>query len=162
MPALPFIAAGAAVVGTVASIEQGRRAANASQAQAEAERRRSEIENVYKARQNIRQARIAQAAMANQAALTGGVGGSGVAGGVGSVGSQMAGNLSYMSSIAEENTNIFNFATTAAKASSNAAVYGQVGKLAGTIFSAYGAPSASVSGAATWDQQFGGTKGSGD
>jgi S-methylmethionine-dependent homocysteine/selenocysteine methylase len=138
MPALPFlpiIAAGAAIAGTVASIDQGRRSAKATQAQAEAERRRSEIENVYKARQSIRQARIAQAAMVNQAALTGGIGGSGVAGGVGSVGSQLAGNLSYMSSIAEENTNIFNFATTAAKASSNAAVYGQVGKLAGTIFS---------------------------
>ena len=129
------ITAAASTVATVASMEQNKRAARASQAQAEAERRRSEVENVYKARQNIRQARIAQAAMVNQAALTGGMGGTGLAGGVSSVGSQMAGNLSYMSSIAEENTNIFNFATTAAKASSNAAVYGQVGKLAGTIFS---------------------------
>ena len=134
MPALAVLAAVAAV-GTVASIEQGRRAANATQAASEAERRRSEIESVYKARQSIRQARIAQAAMENQAALSGGMGSSGLAGGVSSVGSQLGGNLNYMASIAEENTNIFNFATTAAKASSNSQVYGAVGKLAGTIFS---------------------------
>jgi hypothetical protein len=146
----------------VGSMEQTRRAGKASRAQYQAEQRKAEIENVYKARQSIRQARLAQSAMTNQAALSGGMGSSGLAGGTSSVGSQLAGNLSYMSAIAEENTNISNFATTGAKASTNAQVWGQVGKLAGTIFSPYMAPGGSTPApAATWDQQFGGTQGTG-
>lgn len=124
----------------IAQIDQTRRAGKAARAQYQAEQRKAEVENVRSVRQQIRQARLAQASMTNQAALSGGMGSSGLAGGFSSVGSQLAGNLNYMSSIAEENTNISNFAITGAKASSNAAVWGQVGQLANTIFSAYGAP----------------------
>ena len=123
------------IVASIAQASESRRAGKAQRAQYAAEQRKAQIENVYKARQSIRQARIAQASMTNQAALSGGIGGSGLAGGLSSVGSQLAGNLSYMSDIAEENTAISNFAITGAKAQSNAAVWGQVGKISSTIFS---------------------------
>ena len=122
---------------TAASIYQQEKAASAQKRQYRAEQRKAEIENVYKVRQQIRQARLAQSAMVNQAALSGGMGGSGLAGGLSSVGSQLAGNLSYMSDIAKENTAIGGAAIDAASAQSKAAVYGQVGQLAGTIFSPY-------------------------
>lgn len=101
----------------------------------EAEQRKAEIENIYKARQAVRQARIAQAQMQSQAALTGGVGGSAVAGGVASIQSQLAGNLDYMSSIAEENTAISEASMAAARASTNAAIAGTIGEFQKTIFS---------------------------
>ena len=134
MPALPFIALAATVVGTVGSIVQQRKAGKAAERQAAAERRKAEIENVRKTRQSIREARLAQASLLNQAAQSGGVGGSALAGGTSSLGSQLAGNLSYMSDIATENTSIFNAAQAGARAQSNSAVYGAVGKLGGTIF----------------------------
>ena len=72
--------------------------------------------------------------MTNVAAQTGGMGGSGLAGGTSSVGAQLAGNLSYMSDIATENTAISNAAIAGAKASTNAAIFGSIGKMSGTIF----------------------------
>lgn len=135
---LPLILGGLAVVSTIAQIDQGRRASKAARAQAEAEKRRAEIENIRKTRETIRQARLAQASMVNTAAQTGGMGSSGLEGGVGSIGSQMASNISYMSQIAEQNTAISNFAVTQASAQSNAQVWGAVGKLSGTIFSDMG------------------------
>lgn len=119
---------------TVATIDQQNRARRAAAAQAAAEKRRADIENVYKVRQNLRETRLAQAAMINQAALSGGMGGSGVQGGVASLGSQMAGNVNTMSDIATENSSIFSSAVTQAKASSNAAVWGTIGQFSNTIF----------------------------
>ena len=86
--------------------------------------------------------------MANIAAQTGGMGSSALAGGLGSIGSQASSNLSYMSQIAEANTAIGGAqlegaraqsagAAKIAVAQSNAAVWGAVGQLSGTIFSAY-------------------------
>lgn len=132
---LAAIALATTAVATVASIDQQQKAGRAAQRQAEAERRRAEVENVYKVRQSIRQARLAQGAMTNQAALSGGIGSSGLAGGTSSIGSQLSGNLNYMSQIAEENTSIFNAAVQGARASTNAAVFGQIGQMSSTIFS---------------------------
>jgi hypothetical protein len=130
------------------SISEQRKAGRAQEAAAaqqrlayQAEQRKAEVQNVRSVRQQIREARMAQASMTNQAALTGGMGGSGLAGGVSSVGAQMSSNLSYMQDIAQQNTAISNaqiasagFMGQAAKASSNAAIYGQIGQLSGTIF----------------------------
>jgi hypothetical protein len=131
----------AAVVGagaTVASAQEQRKAGKAAQRQYEAEGRKAEIQNIRSVRQQIREARLAQAAMTNVAAQTGGMGGSGLAGGISSVGTQLAGNLNYMQQIARENTAIGAAAAEGAQAMSNAAVYGTVGKLSGTIFEGMG------------------------
>jgi hypothetical protein len=129
------------VISTAASVSQAseqRKAGKAAQRQYEAEQRRAEVQNIRSVRQQIREARLAQASMTNVAAQTGGMGGSAVAGGVSSVGTQLAGNLNYMQQIAKENTAIGAAAVEGAQAISNAAVYGSVGKISGTIFSEMG------------------------
>jgi hypothetical protein len=128
----------ASVIGTAASLDQQNKARRASQRQMAAEQRKADIENVRQARESVRRARLAQASIINQGAVSGTLMGSGVAGGVSSVGSQMAGNLGFMSDIAKENTTIFSMAQQGAKASANAAIYGQIGELGmkyRTIFS---------------------------
>lgn len=125
-------------VSTAASIYSTQKAGRAQQRSFEAQQRKAEIENVRQARQAVRQAALQRSAMINQAANTGGMGGSALAGGTSSVQSQLGGNLNFMASIAEENTAITNASMDAARYSSNAAVFGQVGQLAGTIFSAKG------------------------
>jgi len=129
-PALPFIAAAAAVGGVVSSVQAGK----AARDQARAEQRRAEIQNVRSVRQSIREARLAQASLVSQGAVSGALMGSGVAGGLSSVASQLGGNLNYISQIAEENTNIFNAQIAGARAASNATIFGQVGQLAGGIY----------------------------
>ena len=123
-----YVAAGAALY----SADQQAKAGRQQQRAFEAEQRRAEIENVYKARQAVRQARVAQAQMESRAVLTGGVGGSAVAGGVSSVQSQLGGNLNYMASIAEENTASARAQMAAARASTNAAIAGTIGNFAGS------------------------------
>lgn len=83
-------------------------------------------------RQQIREARMAQASMTNVAAQTGGMGGSGLAGGTASVGSQLAGNLGYMAQIAEQNTAITNAAISASNFQTAGTIFGTIGNLAGT------------------------------
>jgi hypothetical protein len=149
-------AAVAAVTTTVVSIDQSRKAAKAQERAAEqqqaafrADQRKAEVQNVRNVRQQIRAARMAQSSMTNVAAQTGGMGGSGIAGGTASVGSQMASSLGFMADIARENTAISNaqiasagFQGQAARASSNAAIFGQIGQLSGTIFADQGGTAA--------------------
>lgn len=125
--------AAAAIGGTAASIASTQKAGRAAERQAEAEQRRAEIQNVRNVRQSIREARLAQASIQSQGALSGALMGSGVAGGMASVGSQLGGNLNYIASIAEENTNIFNASIAGARAQTNATIFGQVGQLAGSM-----------------------------
>lgn len=138
---LAYIAAAGATVSAVSGVQSAkeqRKAGAAAQRQYQAEQRKAEIQNIRSVRQQIREARLAQAAMTNVAAQTGGVGSSALAGGVSSVGTQLAGNLNYMQEIARENTAISTAAAEGAQAMSNAAMYGAVGQLSGTIFSAAG------------------------
>ena len=124
-----------AAASTAAQVDQSNRARRASAAMSAAEQRRADVENVYKTRQAVRQARLAQGSMINQAALTGGMGSSGLAGGVSSVASQLGGNLAFMDAVARENNVIIGTGNTVNKAQTNAAIWGQVGKMSGTIFS---------------------------
>ena len=138
-----------AVIGAGSAAMQQREAKKATSAQREGqarvlaeERKRAEVENVRKLRQQVREQRIAQASLTSQAALTGGVGGSAVAGASASAASQAAGNVSFMQDIAEINTNIGNIQMETAQrvggAQSRAATYGAIGNLSGTIFSDLG------------------------
>lgn len=131
----------AAVIGAVSSVssmQQQKKAGAAQQRQYEAEQRKAEVQNIRSVRQQIREARLAQASMTNVAAQTGGMGGSGLAGGISSVGTQLSGNLNYMQQIAKENTAIGAAAAEGAQAMSNAAIYGTVGQISGTIFKGMG------------------------
>ena len=117
----------AATAGAVSSYKAGQE----QKEQFRAEQRKAEIQNIRSVRQQIREARMTQASMTNVAAQTGGMGGSGLAGGTSSVGAQLAGNLSYMSDIAEQNTAITNAAIAGAQAQSNATIFGSIGQAAG-------------------------------
>jgi hypothetical protein len=119
-----------AAVATVASIAQQRKAQKATERQYAAEQRKANAQNIRSIREQIRATRLAQGQMLNVGAQTGGMGGSGLAGGLGSLGSQQAGNINYMQDIAKENTAIAGAGLDAAKAQSNAAIWGQVGSTA--------------------------------
>lgn len=124
---LAYIAVGTAAASAYSSYQSGK----AAQRQYAAEQRRAEIQNVRNVRQQIREARLAQASMTNVAAQTGGMGGSALAGGTSSVGAQLAGNLNYMTDIARENTAITAAAADAAQWQTTATIFGTVGKVAG-------------------------------
>ncbi len=58
---LAYIAIGTQAVGTIASANEQRKAGKAAQRQYAAEERKSEVQNVRSVRQQIREARLAQA-----------------------------------------------------------------------------------------------------
>lgn len=147
----------AAVVATTASIYSTRKAGKAAEKQARAEQRRAEIQNVRSTRQAIREARLAQGSLVSQGALSGTMGSSGLAGGLSSVSAQLGGNLNYIASIAEENTNIFNATIAGAKAATNASIFGQLGSLAGSMGKDMGAttPSAKTPTPSTYGTSYG-------
>lgn len=132
------VAAVISATASVANISEQRKAGKAAERQYAAEARKAEIQNIRSVRQQIREARLAQAAMLNTGAQTGGIGSSALAGGAGSIGTQLAGNINYMQQIAKENTAIGAAALEGAQAMSNAAVYGSIGQLSGTIFTGMG------------------------
>jgi hypothetical protein len=134
MPAVFWVIAAATAASAYSSYEAGE----AQQEQYAAEARKAEVQNIRSVRQQIREARMAQASMTNVAAQTGGMGGSALAGGTSSVGSQLAGNLSYMSDIATENTAITNAASSASQWQTTATIFGAVGSIAGTYGKATG------------------------
>jgi hypothetical protein len=153
-PVLPIIAVAASVGSAVAQQREAKKSASAQregQARVLAEeRKRAEVDNVRKLRQQIREQRIAQGSLASQAALTGGVGGSAFAGASASAASQTASNVSFMQDISQINTNIGNIQMETAQrvgaAQSRGATYGAIGDLSGTIFKDMGG----------WKKVFGG------
>jgi hypothetical protein len=139
---LALVAVGTSVGSSIAQQNQAKKA-SAAQREGQIkmlaeERKRAEVDNVRKLRQQIREQRIAQGALTSQAALTGGVGGSAFAGASSSAASQTASNVSFMQDIAEINTNIdeiqMETAQRVGSAQSKAATYGAIGDISGTIF----------------------------
>ncbi len=123
---------------TAASAYSSYKAGEAQEEQYQAESRKAEIQNIRSVRQQIREARMAQASMTNVAAQTGGMGSSALAGGTSSVGAQLAGNLSYMSDIADQNTAITNAAISATQWQTTATIFGAIKSVAGTYGKATG------------------------
>lgn len=145
----------ASTVATVASVDASKKQAyqqrvaagkaqEATERQYAAEQKKADVQNVRSVRQQIRQSRLAQASMLNTGASSGGMFGSALQGGMGSVASQSAGNISYMSRIAQQNTAIGQAGLDAATAqysvtpSADAAMWGAIGNLSSTIFQGYG------------------------
>lgn len=119
-----------AVAAAGASIYSSNQARKASKEAARAEQRRAEVQNVRNVRQAIREARLAQGSLVAQGANAGTIGSTGVAGGLSSVSSQLGSNLNYLSSIAEENTNIFNASLKSAQYQANAQIFGTISSAA--------------------------------
>lgn len=125
---------GAVVAGSAGSIYSSNQARKASKEAARAEQRRAEVQNVRNVRQAIREARLAQGSLVAQGANAGTIGSTGVAGGLSSVSSQLGSNLNYLSSIAEENTNIFNASLKSAQYQANAQIFGTISSAAGSVY----------------------------
>ena len=117
-------------IATAGSAYSSYQAGRETKKQYQAEQRRAEVQNIRNVRASIREARMAQGQMFNVAAQTGGMGGSALAGGVSSTQSQLAGNLGYMSDIAQENTAISNAAISASQWQTTATIFGAVGSAA--------------------------------
>lgn len=103
MPAVPIIAAGAAivgagaaVVGTVSSINAQKKAARASAQQHAYERQAAQNRAVRERRDAIRSARLATATTIQNAENTGGSNTSAALGTLGSIASQINSNLSFL------------------------------------------------------------------
>jgi len=127
-------------VSTLMQIDAQQEARAASKREFEASQRRADIQNIRNVRQRIRETRLAQAGATNVAAQTGAIGGSGLAGGVASAGSQMAGDLSYMARVAQQNTAIGQAQVDQASAMADAAIWGAVGSLGQTYGKVFSGP----------------------
>lgn len=104
---LSYIAAAGAALSAVGTIEQhsaAKKMAAARERQFKAEQERAEIQNMRNVRQQIRAQRATAGSIVARSATSGTLQSSGVMGGVGSTQSQMVGNLSYMSDIADTQT----------------------------------------------------------
>jgi hypothetical protein len=121
---------------TYNQIKETKKARQATERQYAAENRRAEVQNVRSIREQVRATRLAQGQMTNLGAQSGGMGGSALAGGLSSLQSQQQGNINFMSDIAEQNTAIGAAGLDAARAQSNAAIWGVVGQAAATVGSA--------------------------
>lgn len=132
------VAATATTVGVMQQKEANYQQRVAASQQYEAQQKKADIQNVREVRQQIRASRIAAAQMQNVGAQVGASGSSALAGGVSSIGSQTVGNINYMAQVAQQNTAINTAQLQSAMVTSDAAVWGAVGSLAGTIFSDMG------------------------
>ena len=129
------VTATATVAGVMSQKEANYQQRVAASKQFEAQQKKADVQNVRDVRQQIRASRIAAGQMQNVGAQVGATGSSALAGGVSSIGSQSISNINYMAQIAQQNTAINAAQLESANVTSNAAVWGAVGSLAGTIFS---------------------------
>lgn len=139
-PFVGYIAAAAAVAGTVISYSQGKKAASAQQQAAEAQKQQDQIQqnmaNLQQEkikREQIASARAARGAVINAGATQGVMGSSGVEGGVSSIGSQLGYNLSYLDTQQSFANQASIFSQQAADYRSKAASYQNSSNMWGTV-----------------------------
>lgn len=124
-----------ALVGTTAGqIYSNVKASKEQKKAAQAEQRKAEVTNIRNTRQAIREARLAQGSVVAQGANAGTLASTGVAGATASVGAQLGGNLNYLATIAEENTNIFNAQMKSAQYTTAGTIFGAVGSAASQVY----------------------------
>ena len=91
------IALGVAVGGTVASIQQGKKAQKAGERQAAAQRQQQQVQAARSRRAAFREAQLKRAQAVARADAVGAAQGSGVSGGLSSLQSQLGSGLGYAS-----------------------------------------------------------------
>ena len=133
-------------LGAAMSVKSNMDAKKAANKQAKEARRRAEVENIRNTRKAIRESRLAAGGIANSAALGGGMGSSGEAGAMGSTQSQTGSQVGAIQQGAASNAAMAGYQAEGARASANAASWGAVGNLAGTMFqNSYGGAGADAS-----------------
>jgi hypothetical protein len=131
-PALPFITAGAAVVGTVMSYSASRDQSKAQKKSMQAQERASSVEEARKRTQATREARIKRA-MIESSAGNQQVGGSGLAGGTSSLSSQFGENIGYSNTMQGFGAIASAANQRAADAGASASMWQGIGSLAGSM-----------------------------
>ena len=148
-PILPYLAAGAAVVGTAVSIDQQRQAGNAqkdarrAQENAKAEQQAQQnAEAAQSRRQQVREARIKRAQILQASENTGTAGSSGEIGAGGGIGTQLSSNMGFSQGNIERSQRIggfmqesANFMGDAQQHANNAQMASQLGSFTSNIFS---------------------------
>jgi hypothetical protein len=134
-----------AIFSLVAGVSAMNSAANAQRdASAAAEKRfqvseqKAQVQNVRAVRGLIRQRRIQQASMLNQAAASGGIGGSGYAGGRSAAMAQSTGAISSMAQIANYNTQMGQYSLQESNSLAQAQIYGSMGNMFMGMFNSAG------------------------
>ncbi len=137
-----------------AAIRHGNEAAQAARERsAVALQRRNDLMAMRQARSAIRSARIARAAVVNTGANSGTLGSSGVQGGASSILTQGGANLEFLGTSVdlgrqitaaeiEQSRAISDMNVEVANLKADAALYGAIGEIGGTIFAAAGGPKA--------------------
>lgn len=124
LQALLVLSAVATTVGTVASINQQKKAASAQRQQQQLAAQRSQ-------RQAIREAQLRRAQAQAVAQGAGAIGGSGLAGGLSSLSSQVGSGLGY-------STQMSGLSQDISMANYRANLYGGIANIGGTVFSDQG------------------------
>lgn len=140
---------GALVGSTAGQIYSNVKASKEQKKAAQAEQRKAEVVNIRNTRQAIREARLAQGSVVAQGANAGTLGSTGVEGAISSIGAQLDGNLNYLATIAEENTNIFNAQMKSAQYTTAGTIFGAVSSTVSQAYTgAYGQTPGQALGAA--------------
>lgn len=141
-PILPYLAAGAAVVGTAASIDQNRKSANAQKdARKQQENARAEqqaqqnAEAAQARRQQIREARIKRAQILQASANSGTEGSSGEIGAVGGMNTALGSNIGLSQANIERSQRIGGFNQAASDFMSDAQSHANRGQMFGQVAS---------------------------
>jgi hypothetical protein len=119
-------------------IEAAKETQKFREKQAEEERKRANIQNVRGMREQIRAQRAAAAQIENASALAGTSTSSGAAGGIAGTQADLAGNMAYMGQMSTLDQRVSELGVGAAGAQADAAKWGAIGGLSGTIFSGSG------------------------
>ncbi len=126
-----IVAAVTAVVGLGVNVVGTVGASKAQSAAAATQRRQRTIDAARERRKQVRNARLLQGQVTNQAVLSGAQGSSGALGAVGSVTSQLDSNLSFLDTTLANGNSI-------ASDKSKAATFGAVSAIGGSVFNAAG------------------------
>lgn len=122
--------AAVAAVGTVSSAQQQRKAAKNQRRAQQTQQRIADVQAARERRDQVRQARVAQANLLSQQVAQGVQTTSGGQTGVAQVGQQAAGNLSFLDTVGDLSRQASIFNIQAAQAQSRAATAGAISGLA--------------------------------
>lgn len=145
MPALPFIAAGAAIIGAGAAVVGTINSARAAGRQYDAQKKESiynrQIQNNRAAKERrdaIRAGRLASANLAQMAENTGGSSTSAALGAMGSIQSQINSNISFLDTNQKLSNQAASAAGEAARFGYQAQLWSSVSQVGQTVFNAAG------------------------
>lgn len=153
-----------AIIGTAASADQQRKAANAQKDSQRVQRASNAAQAAEEQRKQIREERVKKAKILQAAENTGVAGGSGESGAVSSVGTQLSSNLNYNSGAIDRANEISIFQQNSITAQTRASNISALTNLGTSIFGSIGgaAKAGSQQSGGAFNRYTSGNQGSGD